>query len=126
MSKQTYHIAAAIVRQDDRILLVQQQGRDDPTATWALPGGIIEPGELIPEALVREVREETGLTITETGPLAYLTQVAFPQGEQLTLAFVFEVRAWDGTLKPDDPNQANLAAEFVSQNEALARLRGLE
>lgn len=52
-------VAAVILDQDRRILL--QEKHDE---AWSLPAGMIEPGESPREAIVREVREETGLIIT--------------------------------------------------------------
>lgn len=50
----------AIVVHDERLLLVR---RANPPAAgrWAPPGGRVRPGELIAEAVVRELAEETGL-----------------------------------------------------------------
>ena len=59
----TLQIVSALVRLGDEVLLVKQQGPEDLEAHWALPGGVAEPGELLVEALVREVREETGLQV---------------------------------------------------------------
>jgi 8-oxo-dGTP pyrophosphatase MutT (NUDIX family) len=50
---------AAVIFEDGRVLL---QRRDD-TRRWGLPGGSIEPGESVRTAIIREVREETGLDV---------------------------------------------------------------
>ncbi len=54
-------VSAAIVR-DGRVLVVQR-ARPPASGVYTLPGGVVEAGESLREALVREVREETGLAI---------------------------------------------------------------
>jgi 8-oxo-dGTP diphosphatase len=54
-------VSAAIVR-EGRILLVRR-ARSPGRGLFSLPGGVVEAGETLNEAVAREVREETGLTV---------------------------------------------------------------
>jgi 8-oxo-dGTP diphosphatase len=45
---------------DDRLLLIRR-GQDPGKGSWSVPGGRVENGELLAEAVVRELAEETGL-----------------------------------------------------------------
>ena len=59
-------IGAVIVEQS-RVLLIRR-GQPPLLGEWSLPGGLLECGETLREAVVREAREETGLVV-ETGEM---------------------------------------------------------
>jgi len=86
------HGVVAILRHADRVVLVQQQGNDNKPF-WVLPGGLVEAGELIPDALIREGLEEAGVQVTAITRLACLIQMNRPDHQSQTLLFAFEVGA---------------------------------
>src|SRR5581483_8783659 len=57
----------AIILEGDRVLLVKR-AHPPIQGQWSIPGGVLEVGEMVREAAVREAREETGL-IVEPGEL---------------------------------------------------------
>jgi 8-oxo-dGTP diphosphatase len=61
-------VGAVIVGEDGRVLLVQRD-RPPRVGTWSLPGGRVEDAETVEAAVVREVLEETGLTVRVRAPL---------------------------------------------------------
>jgi 8-oxo-dGTP diphosphatase len=70
MSKKTPIIGVgAIVEHNGSILLVKR-GKEPHKGEWAIPGGKVEWGEPLHNAVIREIKEETGVEI-EPGDLAY-------------------------------------------------------
>jgi 8-oxo-dGTP diphosphatase len=58
----------AVVRHDDRVLLVQR-GRPPGEGQWAIPGGNVHLGETLQQAAEREILEETGIVIAAHEPV---------------------------------------------------------
>jgi 8-oxo-dGTP diphosphatase len=52
----------AIIIEDERVVLVKR-AHPPLQAEWSIPGGVLEVGELVREAAIREAREETGLAV---------------------------------------------------------------
>jgi mutator protein MutT len=56
-------VVAAIIRRQDRILITRRAGGVHLSGLWEFPGGKVEPGESLIDALQREIFEELGVRI---------------------------------------------------------------
>lgn len=127
-----FHVAVAILRRGGDVVLVHQ-GVPGEGRHWSLPGGVLEEGEVVTEALVREVLEETGVEIEAIGPLAYVVHVDSRRPPRLRRStgseigygltvWAFEVDRWEGPLAAADPDGVVHDAALVPLRDAVARL----
>ena len=91
--------AAALVDVDGRVLLAQRPEGKRMAGLWEFPGGKIHPGEAPEAALVRELKEELGVDITESC-LAPLTFASHPYENFHLLMPLYVCRVWKGTPRP--------------------------
>jgi 8-oxo-dGTP pyrophosphatase MutT (NUDIX family) len=94
---------ALVVDHEGRILM---QRRAD-SGNWSLPGGVMELGETLGQAVVREVREETGLDVELTGILGIYTDprhvIAYDDGEvRQEFVIAFTAQPVGGELRGSD------------------------
>jgi 8-oxo-dGTP diphosphatase len=69
----------ALIFQEDQVLLVER-GKPPLEGYWSLPGGLVEAGERLEDAVVREVKEETGFIVT-AGRVATVFERIMPDPE---------------------------------------------
>ena len=112
----------AILVHHGRLLLVNAYpgGRSD---LWCAPGGGVHPGSALPDNLIREVAEETGLTVS-VGPLALVNEFHDPKSGFHQVDLFFRCTLTGGTLDPSwsDPARVVTTRRFFAPDE-LAQIR---
>jgi 8-oxo-dGTP diphosphatase len=92
-------VAVALIDPDDRVLLARRPEGKCMSGLWELPGGKVADGELPEAALIRELKEELEIDITDSC-LAPLTFASHSYEDFHLLMPVFACRVWRGTPVP--------------------------
>ena len=95
--KVTLVVACALVDADKRVLLAQRPEGKALAGLWEFPGGKIEPGERPEATLIRELREEIGITVKEAC-LAPLTFASYAYDDFHLLMPLYICRRWEGEV----------------------------
>ncbi len=93
-----------ILIQDNKILLVKRKN-EPGKGLWAIPGGLVEPGEAIKDAVKREIREETNLVVDALRPINADEVIVRDKEERIKYHYVlvdFLCKVIEGSLKPGD------------------------
>lgn len=88
------HVAAAVIRgADGRVLIARRSQDQHQGGLWEFPGGKVEPGESVEQALARELQEELDIRVKSARPLI---QVQHDYPDKQVLLDVWEVSAFTG------------------------------
>ena len=93
-SEQVELAVLCLLTDGDRLLL--QDRVKDEWHGWTLPGGHVEPGESFVDAVIREMKEETGLTVRQPR-LVGVKQ--FPTANGRYVVLLFRAETYEGTLR---------------------------
>jgi 8-oxo-dGTP diphosphatase len=96
-TKLTLVVACALVDADKRVLLAQRPEGKAMAGLWEFPGGKVEPGERPETTLIRELKEEIGITVTEPC-LAPLTFASHAYESFHLLMPLYICRRWEGLV----------------------------
>ncbi|MCK6451692.1 MAG: (deoxy)nucleoside triphosphate pyrophosphohydrolase [Alphaproteobacteria bacterium] len=93
--------AVALVDADGRVLLARRPAGKPMAGLWEFPGGKVDEGETPERALIRELREELGIDVSESC-LAPFTFASHRYTEFHLLMPLYVCRVWKGTVVPHE------------------------
>jgi 8-oxo-dGTP diphosphatase len=106
----------AVILDGDKILL--EQRKNEPSkGKWSVPGGLVELGESMEDAVIREVKEETGLDVYEPQLVDLVNYVSY--GEKGAVIYHYVIIDYLVTVMGGKPKAASDAAalKWVPFNE---------
>jgi 8-oxo-dGTP diphosphatase len=123
-------VAVALIDADGRVLLAQRPPGKAMAGLWEFPGGKVRPGEAPEAALIRELKEELGIDVTEAC-LAPLTFASHRYETFHLLMPLYACRRWQGeasaregqTLAWVRPQKLDLYAMPPADKPLVAMLR---
>ena len=105
MSRKTVLVAAcALIDADGRVLLAQRPPGKPMEGLWEFPGGKVEADERPEETLIRELKEELGIVVSEPC-LAPLTFASHAYSDFHLLMPLYVCRRWEGIVTPLENQQ---------------------
>ena len=88
--------ACALIDADGRVLIAQRPASKPMARLWEFPGGKIDDGELPEQSLIRELKEELGITVN-SACLAPITFASHSYPDFHLLMPLYVCRKWEGT-----------------------------
>ena len=100
-------VAGLVCNDKDEVLLLKS-----PRRGWEYPGGMVEPGETLQDALKREIKEETGVDVEITGFIGVCKNI---QKDVVNIDFSCKYTGGEPSTSDE-----SLDVKWVSKDEALA------
>lgn len=116
MSRERFKLlpgVALILKQDSKILLMKRLNTGWQDGLYALPGGGVENGETVKQAISREVNEELGITVLRSNLNVLYVQ---HHREPDCICFFMEVKKWSGKPCNMEPNKCEEICWFEINN----------
>ena len=109
-TKKVVHVAAAVIEQDNKILIAKRPEHVHQGGLWEFPGGKVEENESVVDALQRELQEEIGITPLSQKPLI---QIRHDYPDKSVLLDVWKVTEFDGNAR----GMEGQVIKWVTKNE---------
>jgi len=98
LNESRLHVAVGIIKNTDDLILITRRAKKVMQGDkWEFPGGKVEKGETVFDALCRELKEEVAIDVIDASPLV---QIPYEYKEGAVLLDVWQVTAFQGEPFP--------------------------
>lgn len=97
VAKKIVDVAVGVLRKERQILITSRPSSKSYPGYWEFPGGKIEDGESVIDALIRELSEELGINVKASDCRPITTIVQHYEDKDINLSII-EVKKWSGEL----------------------------
>lgn len=119
-NRQQYFVAAAVIFNDEgKVLITKRHSPSNPEVhnKWQFPGGSVDYGEHPKEAALREIQEETGLTIQITADKPVVFSHVFKNHQAHIVLMVYKAQFVSGELNISHDLEETSEAQWVDPQE---------
>ncbi len=114
-------VNALMLNEKDQVLMGVRKNAFS-AGELSIPSGHIEVGETIQQAVVREIAEETGVTVEEQALiLMAITNYIIPEWEHQYISFDFLVKKWEGNVQAMEPDKCE-AWQWMNLEDIPAKI----
>ena len=117
--KSKFEIVSCFLEHDGKMLLLLRQDHKPQGNTWGVPAGKVEEGETALEAMVRELREETGYVADTLSPTFFKT--TYVRYDEYDYVYHIYNLALDKAHEPVIDSKAHKAFEWVTPSASLEK-----
>lgn len=121
MGKVIHVAVGVVVREDGRILIARRPDHLHMGGRWEFPGGKVEEGETVQQALARELREEVALEVRQLQPL---TEIRHDYPEKTVLLDTWWVTEFEGEAEGSEGQQVIWVAVDELENHRFPDANG--
>ena len=111
--KKTVHVAVGVIKKGNAIFICKRQQDKHQGGKWEFPGGKVEAGETVTQALQRELKEEVNLVVNGSTPLM---EIHHDYGDKAVFLDVHLVEDFSGEAKGLEGQQGLWVALHELQN----------
>lgn len=111
------NVVSALIFDDSNKKILMVLNQNEKSSYWSIPGGAVEAGETLEEAVIRETKEESGYDIEITG-IYSVREALFTERGHHAVLFTFLANIVGGEMKISDPDEEIIEVQWMDLETA--------